>query len=108
MTLSENPVVGRVDGQTGWTGVNQDGVKTMSYQLAVIVKANKALSDIFTVDKPAPSTTQIGWWLPQRGEGDAEYAEKWTMTLADVFLKSNIYESALIMRQTNFTKGLYD
>lgn len=33
-------IVGRVDGQTGWTGVNQFGEKTMSYQIAIIVKAN--------------------------------------------------------------------
>ena len=57
MTLADNPVVGRVDGQTAWTGINQDGVKTMSYQFAVIVKANKALSDIFAADRAAGRAT---------------------------------------------------
>ena len=108
MTAAENPVVGRVDGQTAWTGINQDGVKTMSYQFAVIVKANKALSDIFEADRAAGRATQIGWWLPQRGEGAAEYAEKWTMTLVDVYLQSSVYQSTLEVRQTNYTKGLYD
>ena len=57
MTAADNPVVGRVDGQTAWTGINQDGVKTMSYQFAVIVKANKALSDIFAADRAAGRAT---------------------------------------------------
>ena len=32
-----NIEVGRIDGQTGWTGVNQAGSKTMSYQIAIII-----------------------------------------------------------------------
>ena len=40
-TTEAKKVVGRVDGQTGWTGVNQAGEKTMSYQVAIIVKADR-------------------------------------------------------------------
>ena len=45
--------VGRLDGQTGWTGVNQAGEKTMSYQIAIIIQAKEGftLQDIFAVNR---------------------------------------------------------
>ena len=39
--------IGRLDGQTGWTGVNQAGEKTMSYQIAFVVKADNKLTSLF-------------------------------------------------------------
>ena len=39
--------IGRLDGQTGWTGVNQAGEKTMSYQIAFVIKADKSIAQIF-------------------------------------------------------------
>ena len=100
--------VGRVDGQTGWTGVNQDGNKIMSYQFSIIVRANegKTLSDIFAVNRAAGQATQFGWWIPYRDEEDPP--EKWTMNLADVYLKTDVTGSHLEMRQTIWNAGLYD
>ena len=39
--------IGRLDGQTGWTGVNQAGEKTMSYQIALVIKADNKLTSLF-------------------------------------------------------------
>ena len=51
------PNVGRIDGQTGWIGVNQAGEKTMSYQIAIIIKANEKLSDMIAVNRKKGETT---------------------------------------------------
>ena len=110
--MTEDPdaveYVGRIDGQTGWTGVNQDGNKIMSYQFAIIIRAaeGKTLKDIFAVDREADKATQIGWWIPYRNEKIPP--EKWTMNLIDVNLKSDVTGSTLNFRQTLWNKGLYD
>lgn len=100
------PNVGRIDGQTGWTGVNQAGEKTMSYQIAIIIKANDKLSDMLAVNRAKGEATQIGWWIPSRGEGVPP--EKWTMNLADIYLKTDVKKSEIEMRQTIWSQGLYD
>jgi len=54
---TQQPNVGRIDGQTGWIGVNQAGEKTMSYQIAIILKANEKLSDMIAVNRKKGETT---------------------------------------------------
>ena len=100
--------VGLIAGQTGWTGVNQAGEKTMSYQIAIIIKANDGftLQDIFAVNREEGQATQLGWWIPSRGENDPP--EKWTMNLADIYLKTDVTASTIEMRQTKWEAGLYD
>ena len=90
--------VGRLDGQTGWTGINQAGEKTMSYQIAIIIQANEGftLQDIFSLNREEGQATQIGWWIPSRGENDPP--EKWTMCLADIYLKTDVTSSTIEMR----------
>ena len=39
--------IGRLDGQTGWTGINQAGEKTMSYQIAFVIKSDNKLTSLF-------------------------------------------------------------
>lgn len=95
-SYNSDEVVGRIDGQTAWTGVNQAGDKTMSYQFAVVIKANSALSDIFNVNREQGKATQLGWWIPARGEDVPP--ERWQMNLVDVYLKSSVNASKLTMR----------
>ena len=93
-----NVDVGRLDGQTGWTGVNQAGEKTMSYQIAIIIQANEgySLQDILAVNREENQATQIGWWIPSRGENNPP--EKWTMNIADIYLKTDVTASTIEMR----------
>ena len=102
--------VGRLDGQTGWSGINQAGEKTMSYQVAFVIKANNRLTDIFNAvgkdGRRDNQTTQIGWWIPTRGEQVPP--EDWTMNLMDVNLYPVITQSNLRMLQTIYKRGLYD
>ena len=103
-----NVDVGRLDGQTGWTGINQAGEKTMSYQIAIIITASEGftLQDIFAVNREEGQATQVGWWIPSRGENDPP--EKWTMNLAEIYLKTDVTASTIEMRQTKWEQGLYD
>ena len=105
-----NTIVGRVDGQTAWAGVNQDGAKTMSYQLAIIVHTKGGetgkLKDIFTENSQPNQATQFGWWIPMRGE--AQPPENWLMNLANVDLKSPVNTSTITVTTTIWTKGLYE
>ena len=80
----------------------------MSYQIAIIIQAGegKSLSDMISVNRGYENTTQIGWWIPQRGENDPP--EKWTMNIADIYLKTDVTETTIEMRQTKWNKGLYD
>ena len=106
------PDVGRIDGQTGWTGVNVFGDKTMSYQIAIILQAGQdengndySLSDMLAVNRDEGKATQVGWWIPSRGENDPP--EKWTMNLADIYLTTNVNDTEIDMRQTIWERGLY-
>ena len=106
------PDVGRIDGQTGWTGVNVFGDKTMSYQIAIILQAGQdengndySLSDMLAVNRDEGKATQVGWWIPSRGENDPP--EKWTMNLADIYLTTNVNDTEIEMRQTIWERGLY-
>ena len=76
--------VGEVLGQTGWTGVNMKGEKTMSYRISIIVNADVALSEIFALGRTIEDATMLGWWIPSRGE--ALPPEKWTMNMIQVAL----------------------
>ena len=78
----------------------------MSYQIAIVIKADSALKNMFSVDRPENKTDQIGWWIPLRGEDNPP--EKYMMTLADVYLKSNVKNTHIEMRQTLYKAGLYD
>lgn len=101
--------VGRLDGQTGWTGVNQAGDKTMSYQVAFVIKADDSLRRIFNpvgTGRRDNQTTQLGWWIPTRGEDIPP--EDYTMMLLDVNLYPTITTSNIRVLQTIFKKGLYD
>ena len=101
--------VGRLDGQTGWTGVNQAGDKTMSYQVAFVIKADDSLRRIFNAvgtGRRDNQTTQLGWWIPTRGEDIPP--EDYTMMLLDVNLYPTITTSNIRVLQTIFKKGLYD
>lgn len=49
--LVDHEVVGRIDGQTGWSGINVDGKKTISYRFTIIVWSNKGLSRVFNADR---------------------------------------------------------
>lgn len=60
-----NPVVGVINGQTGWTSINQAGDKTMSYQVSIVIKAEEDLRDILSAN--SETGTMFGWWIPQRG-----------------------------------------
>lgn len=79
----------------------------MSYQIAIIIQAEegKTLSDIFAVNRDYGNTSQIGWWIPERGENDPP--EKWTMNIADIYLKTDVTQTTIEMRQTQWHKGLY-
>lgn len=62
---------------------------------------------MFDEDRPEGLTSQLGWWIPARGEGISP--EKWVMTLADIYLKSSDVKATTIeMRQTKWNKGLRD
>ena len=78
----------------------------MSYQIAIIIQATKALSEVLAVNRGPDQATQIGWWIPSRGEADPP--EKWTMNLAEVYLNTDVTKTTINMRQTIFEKGLYD
>ena len=62
----------------------------------MVIRADNSLSNLFAVNRAGNRTTQIGWWIPQRGE---DYpAEKWTMTLADIYLKTDVKSTNIEMR----------
>ncbi len=101
--------VGRLDGQTGWTGVNQAGDKTMSFQIAFVIKADKSIAQIFnpaTNGRQENQTTQIGWWIPSRDQDIP--AEEYTMQLLDVNLYPSLWTSTIRSLQTKYRSGLYD
>ena len=80
--------IGRLDGQTGWTGVNQAGEKTMSYQIAFVIKADRSLANLFlpvSGNRQENQTSQLGWFIPSRGQDFP--AEQFTMQLCDINLK---------------------
>ena len=77
----------------------------MSYQIAIIIKASDKLSDMLAVNRSKGQATQLGWWIPSRGE--AKPPEKWTMNIADIYLKTDVTTSEIEMRQTIYEKGLY-
>ena len=109
-------IVGRVDGQTGWTGINQDGDKTMSYQIAVIVKAIDVEGNDLTLNKvfaqiggpiKENKASSFGMWIPERKEDNPP--EDWFMNLMHVNLypvatSSNIRCYQSMMRN----RGLYE
>jgi len=78
----------------------------MSYQIAIIIKATEKLSDVLAVNRASGEATQIGWWIPSRGE--AIPAEKWTMNLAEIYLKTDVTDTFISMRQSIYEKGLYN
>lgn len=81
----------------------------MSYQIAIIVKANDRLSTIFNTigsdGRQNNQTSQLGWWIPTRGEDLPP--EDYTMVLCDVNLTPVVSQSNLRMLQTTLKQGLY-
>ncbi len=81
----------------------------MSYQIAFVIKADKSIAQIFnpvTGGRTENQTTQIGWWIPSRGQDIP--AEEYTMQLLDVNLYPTLWTSTIRSLTTKYKSGLYD
>ena len=95
---SFQPVVGRLNGQTGWhwAAAVEGEEPTLRYQFAIEIKAvdGKSLADIFAVDAPDGQSTQLAWWIP-KSSSDSE--TELIKNLAEINLKSELNETTIKM-----------
>lgn len=82
--------IGKMVGQTGWTGINEDGDKIMSFQTAFVIKANNgaSLRDIFQVAEGEGSQGDL-LILSFPNRGQTPPAEDWQMLILELFMPSS-------------------